>query len=54
MDLGGLLTGLQEILHSPMDVATERMLRPGIRERALRESRSPVTARNGLGANALD
>jgi predicted nucleotidyltransferase len=38
MDLGGLLTGIQEILHSPVDVATERMLRPGVRERALREA----------------
>jgi predicted nucleotidyltransferase len=26
MDLGGLLTDLQDILHAPVDVATERML----------------------------
>src|SRR5580700_1790279 len=38
MDLGGLLTGLQDILHSPVDVATERMLRPSVRERVLREA----------------
>jgi len=38
MDLGGLLTGLQDILHAPVDVATERMLRPGIRDRVLREA----------------
>jgi len=38
MDLGGLLTGLEDILHAPVNVATERMLRPGVRERALREA----------------
>ena len=38
MDLGGLLTGLQEILHVPVDIATERMLRPKVRDRALREA----------------
>jgi predicted nucleotidyltransferase len=38
MDLGGLLTGLQDILHAPVDVATERMLRPGVRDRVLREA----------------
>ena len=38
MDLGGLLTDLQEILHAPVDVATERMLRPTVRDRALREA----------------
>jgi predicted nucleotidyltransferase len=38
MDLGGLLTGLQEILDAPVDVATERMLRPGVRDRVLREA----------------
>src|SRR5580698_2375804 len=34
MDLGGLLTGLQDILHVPVDIATERMLRPKVRDRA--------------------
>ena len=38
MDLGGLLTDLQEILDMPVDVATERMLRPSVRDRALREA----------------
>jgi uncharacterized protein len=38
MDLGGLLTDLQEILHAPVDVTTERMLRPKVRDRALREA----------------
>jgi len=38
MDLGGLLTDLQEMLHAPVDVATERMLRPKVRERVLREA----------------
>jgi predicted nucleotidyltransferase len=38
MDLGGLLTGLQDILHAPVDVATERVLRPGVRDRVLREA----------------
>jgi predicted nucleotidyltransferase len=35
MDLGGLLMDLQEVLHLPVDVATEDMLRPKVRERAL-------------------
>jgi len=38
MDLGGLLMDLQELLHVPVDVATERMLRPKVRERALQEA----------------
>jgi len=38
MDLGGLLMDLQELLQSPVDVATERMLRPTIRERALADA----------------
>jgi uncharacterized protein len=38
MDLGGLLTDLQEILHVSVDVATERMLRPKVRDRALQEA----------------
>jgi predicted nucleotidyltransferase len=38
MDLGGLLTGLQDILNTQVDVATERMLRPGVRDRVLREA----------------
>src|SRR5271166_3780731 len=38
MDLGGLLTGLQDILNTQVDVATGRMLRPGVRERVLREA----------------
>ncbi len=38
MDLGGLLIGLQEMLGLRVDVATEGMLKPGIRERALREA----------------
>src|ERR1700683_2100269 len=35
MDLGGLLMELQSLLHARVDVATERMLRPKVRERAL-------------------
>jgi predicted nucleotidyltransferase len=38
MDLGGLLIELQEMLHVPVDVATERMLRPMVRDQALREA----------------
>lgn len=38
MDLGGLLVELQETLNSPVDVATERMLRPKVREQALRDA----------------
>ncbi len=35
MDLGGLLMDLQEALPFPVDVATEDMLRPKVRARAL-------------------
>ena len=38
MDLGGLLMALQELLQSRVDVATERMLRPKVRERALADA----------------
>ena len=38
MDLGGLLMDLQELLDSTVDVSTERMLRPKIRDRALRDA----------------
>jgi predicted nucleotidyltransferase len=38
MDLGGLMMDLQEALHMPVDIATVRMLRPKIRERALAEA----------------
>lgn len=36
-DLGGLLMDLQELLGHPVDVTTERGLRPRIRERVLRD-----------------
>ncbi len=35
MDLGGLLMDLEGILRARVDVVTERMLRPKVRERAL-------------------
>jgi hypothetical protein len=38
MDLGGFLTALQELLDTEVDVATERMLKPNVRERALRDA----------------
>lgn len=38
MDLGGLLMDLQELLQTRVDVATERMLRPNVRERALADA----------------
>lgn len=38
MDLGGLLMELQDLLQTRVDVATERMLRPKIRERALADA----------------
>lgn len=38
MDPGGLLIALEELLQSPVDVATERMLRPKVRERALADA----------------
>jgi hypothetical protein len=37
-DLGGLLMDLQELLGRKVDVATEKGLRPRIRERVLREA----------------
>ncbi|MCA1628355.1 MAG: nucleotidyltransferase family protein [Acidobacteria bacterium] len=38
LDLGGLLMDLQEFLGCPVDVVTEKGLRPRIRERVLREA----------------
>jgi hypothetical protein len=38
MDLGGLLMELQELLQTRVDVATEGMLRPKVRERALADA----------------
>lgn len=38
LDLGGLLMDLQECLGRPVDVVTEKGLRPRIRERVLREA----------------
>ncbi len=38
MDLGGLLMELQQALNCPVDVTTEKMLRPRIREHALRDA----------------
>ena len=49
MDLGGLLTGLQDILNAPVDVATERMLRPRVRDRVLREA-VPLRETTGRGS----
>ena len=37
-DLGGLLMELQDLLGCPVDVVTEKGLRPRIRERVLREA----------------
>jgi len=37
MDLGGLLMDLQAMLDARVDVATEEMLRPKVREGALRD-----------------
>lgn len=37
-DLGGLLMDLQTLLGCPVDVVTEKGLRPRIRERILREA----------------
>lgn len=37
-DLGGLLIELQELLDCPVDVITERGLRPRLREQVLREA----------------
>jgi predicted nucleotidyltransferase len=38
MDLGGLLMDLREHLHCKVDVMTQAMLKPRIRERVLREA----------------
>lgn len=38
LDLGGLLMDLQTLLGCPVDVVTEKGLRPRIRERVLREA----------------
>ena len=38
LDLGGLLMDLQEHLHCKVDVMTPAMLKPRVRERALREA----------------
>ena len=38
MDLGGLLMDLQELLEARVDVATEGMLRPKVRERVLADT----------------
>ena len=40
LDLGGLLMDLQTLLGRPVDVVTEKGLRPRIRERVLREARA--------------
>ncbi|MBK8464509.1 MAG: nucleotidyltransferase family protein [Chloracidobacterium sp.] len=40
IDMGGLLMELQRLLGRPVDVVTERGLRPRIRERILRDARS--------------
>lgn len=38
MDLGGLLMDLQELVQARVDVATEGMLRPKVRQRALADA----------------
>lgn len=38
MDLGGLLTELEQALRMRVDVATEKILRTPVREQALREA----------------
>lgn len=38
LDLGGLLMDLRDLLHCPVDVVTEKGLRPRVRERVLREA----------------
>jgi uncharacterized protein len=38
MDLGGLLMDLQEALAAPVDVTAEQLLRPAIRDQALRDA----------------
>ena len=37
-DLSGLLLDLEAVLHTPVDVVTERGLRPRVRERILAEA----------------
>ena len=37
-DLGGLLMDLEKVLGTPVDVVTEKGLRPRLRERVLREA----------------
>jgi predicted nucleotidyltransferase len=37
-DLSGLLLDLESLLHAPVDVVTERGLRPRVRERVLAEA----------------
>jgi uncharacterized protein len=38
MDLGGFLSALEELLDTEVDVATERMLKPNVREQVLRDA----------------
>ncbi len=38
LDLGGLLYDLQDLLNRPVDVVTERGLRPRVRQRVLQEA----------------
>jgi predicted nucleotidyltransferase len=38
MDLGGLLMELKEVLQVRVDIATEDMLRPKVREGAMRDA----------------
>jgi len=38
LDLGGLLMDLQDLLGRPVDIVTDRGLRPRIRDRVLREA----------------
>ncbi len=40
LDLGGLLMDLQKLFGRPVDVVTEKGLKPRIRERVLREARA--------------
>jgi len=40
LDLGGLLIDLQNLLGQPVDVLTEKGLKPRIRERVLSEARA--------------
>jgi predicted nucleotidyltransferase len=38
MDLGGFLSALEELLDMEVDVATERMLKPNVREQVFRDA----------------